>query len=104
MAYRSLACLATWCLVSGALADWPQWRGPERTALSPETGLLQEWPTEGPALLWTHRDLGFGYAAPAIAGDRLYILGSEEESAVAIASRLSRLWTGRNSSTCGMMA
>ncbi|PYV09480.1 MAG: polyvinylalcohol dehydrogenase, partial [Acidobacteria bacterium] len=23
--------------------EWPQWRGPERTGLSKETGLLREW-------------------------------------------------------------
>jgi hypothetical protein len=29
-------------------ADWPQWRGPNRDGISNETGLLQEWPAEGP--------------------------------------------------------
>ena len=24
--------------------DWPQWRGPDRTGLSKETGLLAQWP------------------------------------------------------------
>lgn len=81
----SLTCVLSCHLSAAIAADWPQWRGPERTAISPETGLLQEWPNAGPALLWTHRDLGFGYAAPAIVGDRLYVLGSEGESAIAIA-------------------
>lgn len=56
--------------------DWPQWRGPNRDGLSQETGLLQEWPTEGPELVWMSREAGLGYAGPAIVGDRLYTLGS----------------------------
>jgi outer membrane protein assembly factor BamB len=28
-------------------ADWPQWRGPNRDGVSPEKGLLQQWPKEG---------------------------------------------------------
>src|SRR5688572_27806428 len=81
-----------------AAADWPQWRGPDRTALSPETGLLQQWPADGPRLLWTQRDLGFGYGAPAVVGDRLYILGTEGESAVALAIDAGtgeRVWATR---------
>ena len=27
-----------------AAFDWPQWRGPDRTGLSKETGLLPQWP------------------------------------------------------------
>ena len=33
-------------------ADWPQWRGPQRTGISTEKGLSRQWPTEGPRLLW----------------------------------------------------
>lgn len=40
----SIACV---CLTI-ASADWPQWRGPQRTSVSAETGLLQEWPPQGP--------------------------------------------------------
>ncbi len=28
--------------------DWPQWRGPNRDGISKETGLLKEWPKDGP--------------------------------------------------------
>ena len=41
-----------------AAADWPQWRGPDRNGISKETGLLQEWPKEGPRLLWQVKDVG----------------------------------------------
>lgn len=69
-------------LVAGATApsadaeDWPQWRGPNRDGLTQETGLLQEWPEEGPPQVWLSREAGLGYAGPAIVGDRLYTLGS----------------------------
>lgn len=32
--------------------DWPQWQGPDRDAISKETGLLQEWPEGGAPLAW----------------------------------------------------
>ena len=72
-----------------ALADdWPQWRGPSRTGISQETGLLQQWPEDGPKLLWQARDIGDGYGAPAVAGDRVYVVanrGMNDESVLALA-------------------
>ncbi len=59
-----------------AAADWPQWRGPARNGISKETGLLKAWPKEGPKLLWQLKDIGEGYATPAVAGKRIYILGN----------------------------
>ena len=56
-------------------ADWPQWRGPKRTNVSEETGVLTEWPKEGPKLLWTFDNAGSGYSGPAIVGDKLYSVG-----------------------------
>ncbi len=52
--------------------DWPQWQGPQRNAVSPETGLLQQWPDDGPALAWRVEGLGGGDSAPSIAGGRIY--------------------------------
>ena len=59
--------------------DWPQWRGPDRTGLSKETGLLKDWPKEGPKLLWKATGLGDGYGTPSVVGDRVYAIGSEGE-------------------------
>ena len=58
-------------------ADWPQWRGPERTDRSAEKGLLQSWPKAGPRLLWTYPDAGTGYAGFAVVGNRLYSMGAD---------------------------
>ena len=64
------------CVAAGA-ADWPQWRGPGRNGVSPETGLLKEWPPEGPKLLWQQKDVGNGYGAPAVAGNRIYLVSNQ---------------------------
>jgi outer membrane protein assembly factor BamB len=53
-------------------ADWPQWNGPDRNAISQETGLRQEWPQDGPALVWRVTGLGGGYSAPAISAGRMF--------------------------------
>ncbi|MHC4096128.1 MAG: hypothetical protein ACYSU3_08715 [Planctomycetota bacterium] len=39
-------------------AEWPCWQGPNHDAKSPATGLLKEWPAEGPKLLWQVNGLG----------------------------------------------
>ena len=58
-------------------ADWPQWRGPHRDGISQETGLLDEWPADGPTLVWQIDDVGYGYSTPAVVGDRLYLMGNK---------------------------
>src|SRR5439155_20103580 len=44
-----------------------------------EKGLLQDWPKEGPKLLWTFDAAGAGYGQPAIVGDEMFILGKDSE-------------------------
>lgn len=56
-------------------ADWPQWRGPARDGKSAETGLLAEWPKDGPPLLWSSPGFGVGFSSLAVVGGRLYTLG-----------------------------
>ena len=65
------------CCPAAFAADWPQWRGPERNGVSKETGLLKEWPKDGPKLLWQVKDVGDGYSTPAVVGDRLYFLSNK---------------------------
>jgi len=62
---------------SAVAADWPQWRGPERNGVSAETGLLRQWPGEGPPLVWHAKDIGTGYSTPSIVGDRIYLISNE---------------------------
>ncbi len=58
--------------------EWPQWRGPDRTDISRETGLLKSWPKDGPRRVWLFRDAGVGYSGPAIAGGRLFTMGARD--------------------------
>lgn len=55
--------------------DWPQWRGANRDGISKETGLLKEWPAEGPPLLWKASGAGRGYSSFSISKGQLFTLG-----------------------------
>lgn len=56
--------------------DWPQWRGPDRSDVSKETGLLKTWPEGGPKRVWLYTNAGNGYSGPAIANGKFFILGT----------------------------
>jgi outer membrane protein assembly factor BamB len=76
---RSLALALGTLFASAALAaDWPQWRGPNRDGVSKETGLLKEWPKDGPPLRWKAPDIGTGYSTPTVTGGRVYVQTSKE--------------------------
>ncbi|MDX2149807.1 MAG: PQQ-binding-like beta-propeller repeat protein [Bryobacteraceae bacterium] len=62
--------------------DWPQWRGPQRSGLSNETGLLQQWPENGPPMVWTAKELGEGYGSVSMLGDRLLVQGAKGAQSV----------------------
>ncbi|HYT92469.1 MAG TPA: PQQ-binding-like beta-propeller repeat protein [Gemmataceae bacterium] len=81
-------------------ADWPQWRGPDRTGVSKETGLLQQWPKGGPKLLWTYRNAGLGFSTTAIVSDRIYTLGAIDEVEYVLAldvkgDKVSEAWRAK---------
>ncbi len=53
---------------------WPQFRGPNRDGISPDTtALAREWPPSGPRQLWSI-EVGEGYAGPAVLGGRVYLM------------------------------
>jgi outer membrane protein assembly factor BamB len=56
-------------------AEWPGWRGPNRDGKSPDTGLLKEWPADGPKLLWKVTGIGKGYSGVAVSAGTVYITG-----------------------------
>ena len=55
--------------------DWPQWLGPSRNGISPETGLAQQWPPAGPPLVWSAEGLGAGYGTVVVKGGRIFVQG-----------------------------
>jgi outer membrane protein assembly factor BamB len=61
--------------------DWPHWQGPDRNAVSKETGLLQEWPEGGPPLTWKVNGIGAGMGGVAISNGRIYTTGDMDGSA-----------------------
>jgi outer membrane protein assembly factor BamB len=68
--------------------DWPQWRGPDRTGLSKESGLMKQWPASGPALVWSAANLGAGYGSISVSGDRIFVQGMKgRDSVVSILNR-----------------
>lgn len=71
-------------------ADWPQWRGPDRTGISRETGLLKAWPAEGPKLLWRATGLGEGFSTPSIVGNRLLTMGNRDGQEFVLALDLAQ--------------
>jgi len=86
-------------LIPARADDWPQWRGPARSGISSEAGLLKEWPEIGPKLEWQRSDIGSGYAAPIVVGERIYVLanaGLEDEFVQALSTHDgARLWRTR---------
>jgi outer membrane protein assembly factor BamB len=62
-----------------------EWRGPDRTGIYNETGLLKKWPAGGPQLLWEVSGMGDGYSSPLVTPDAIYITGRKDSSDVLMA-------------------
>ena len=57
-----------------------QWRGPDRTGIFPETGLLSQWPKEGPALIWSVDGIGNGFSSAVSDGNIVFVTGLKGKS------------------------
>jgi outer membrane protein assembly factor BamB len=55
-----------------AAQEWPQILGPNRNGIYTGPPIVPSFPRSGPPLLWK-RDVGAGFAGPAVAGDRLIL-------------------------------
>lgn len=64
------------CLASAG--DWPNWRGPEGTGASLETGLPLEW-AEAKNVEWRCPLPEWGNSTPAILGDAIFLTSHEGE-------------------------
>ena len=107
--FVALVLFGTFGVIQQATADWPTFRGADRTAVSKETDLLQSWPEGGPSLLWKAEGFGRGYTSVAIANGRGFLVGDgisgvEDKDVYLVAfdirdgkrlwaSKLSSLWT-----------
>lgn len=61
--------------------DLYQWRGADRMGIFPDTGLLKEWPAEGPSEIWALDSLGRGYGSPLFVEEHFYITGEIDSTA-----------------------
>ena len=90
-------CLST--VVAQRSADWPQWRGPNRDGISKETGLLKQWPADGPPLVWKASGAGAGYSSLAVSGGRIYTMGVRNDREYVIAFDVAtgkEMWAAAN--------
>ena len=65
-------------LVMGAESDWPNWRGPNCDGKSNDMGLLKQWPSDGPKLLWKVDGIGVGFSSVAVVAGKVYISGDQD--------------------------
>ena len=52
-----------------------QWRGPERDGTYPENNLREEWPANGPSMLWSADGIGTGFSSPVSDGNNIFVTG-----------------------------
>ena len=58
--------------VASAKGDWPQILGPGRNGIYTGPEIVPSFPRSGPPLIWK-RDVGAGFAGPAVSGGRLIL-------------------------------
>ncbi len=77
---------------------WPQHHGPKRDNISRESGLLKEWPADGPKLLWKFSGCGEGYSGISIAQGRIFTAGDfdDQEKLLALDLDGKLLWKAAN--------
>lgn len=82
----------------GASADWPEHHGPGRTNISPDKGLLKQWPPDGPGKLWTYSQCGRGYSGVTISDGKIFTAGDfgRQEIVIALDMDGKLLWKQPN--------
>jgi outer membrane protein assembly factor BamB len=69
------AVMAVWCsqlVVAVTADDWPHWRGPAATGVSPETGLPVSW-SRTAGIAWRAPLVGAGVSSPVVWRDQVYV-------------------------------
>jgi outer membrane protein assembly factor BamB len=65
-----------------------EWRGPDRSGIYDEYGLMKKWPDGGPVLLWEAKNMGDGYSSPTVTDNAIYITGRRDDSDILTALTL----------------
>jgi len=79
LVFTILLCIISFTAGFGQLYEW---RGPDRSGIYNETGLLKKWPANGPSLVWEAGNMGDGYSSPTITDDAVYVTGRKDSSDV----------------------
>jgi outer membrane protein assembly factor BamB len=80
------------------VAEWPQWRGPNRDGICTEKGLSEKWGEQGPPLAWETKGLGKGYSSLAIHDGKIVTLGRKNDGLYLTALSIkggTELWSTR---------
>ena len=76
---KAFSIILTTLLLFNIQAQEPtRWRGPSGDGIYPETGLLKQWPTNGPEILWSYENLGQGHSSAAVSSGFVYTSGMIE--------------------------
>lgn len=67
-------------VIAAHTADWPQFQGPNRDGVSPETGLARSWPVGGPAVCWTVKST-LGNGGAVVRDGEVYFLEQDQQTA-----------------------
>lgn len=103
MKKRIIFFLVVSALVGGGIltaiaTEWPQWRGLNRDGVSDEVGLLKEWSSADPEVLWKI-SLGEGFSGISVAEGRVYTMfskGDDEFIVCLDATDGSEIWRFRS--------
>jgi outer membrane protein assembly factor BamB len=82
--------------IAATHAQWPQWRGPDRTGLVPAAAVPKVWP-EKPTIQWT-QPLGEGYSSPVVDDGRAFVHSRTDPDEVISAFELASgkpIWSAR---------
>ncbi len=89
-AVTSSRCLVVLCALlllmaalSARAAEWPQYMGPARNGVSPETGLARTWPAGGPPVRWSVPST-LGYGGTAVRDGEVFFLEQDQAHAKTI--------------------
>jgi outer membrane protein assembly factor BamB len=74
---------------SGVAQEFCEWRGPGRTGVYNETGLMKQWPEAGPEMIWSLTELPKGYSSVSIAHNTIYFTGVVDSMDVVMAVDLN---------------
>ncbi len=84
--------------VGAFAADWPNWRGPDRNGIAPDTGINKDWNARPPQVLWQTPMHDDGYAGPSVAEGKVFIVDHDGADDVVRAIDLETgqdLWQAR---------